>query len=133
MLIWAAVPVMVTAAVPLPVTPVPAVTLSVPLVTVSVVVSVPPSTSATETPAIGRSASSLTLCAAGTVFTGASLTGLTVMATVSMSVRGAVVGRDRERVGAVEVEVAGVGEAGERRVDLRGRAGDGHRAGAVAA
>ena len=56
-----------------------------PLVTVSVVVSVPTSTSATETPAIASVVSSLTLCAPGTVLTGASLTGLTVMATVSMS------------------------------------------------
>ena len=84
-LIAAAVPVMVTVAVPLPVTPAPAVTLSVPLVTVSVVVSAPPSPSATDTPAIGSVVSSLTLWAPGTVLTGASATGLTVMATVSMS------------------------------------------------
>ena len=43
-----------------------------------------------------------------------------------------VAGRDRERVGAVEVEVAGIGEARQRRVDLRGRAGDAHAGGAVA-
>ena len=66
--------------------PPPAVTLSVPLVTVSVVVSALLSTSATETPAIGRVVSSLTVCAPGTVLTGASFTGLTVMATVSVSV-----------------------------------------------
>ena len=77
-MICAAVPVMVTQAVPLPVTPAPAITLSVPLVTVSVVVSAPPSTSATETPAIGRAVSSLTLCAPGTVLTGASFTAVTV-------------------------------------------------------
>ena len=45
---------------------------------------------------------------------------------------GPVAGRDRERVGAVEVEVAGIGEARQRRVDLRCRAGDGHAGGAVA-
>ena len=64
----------------------PAVTLSVPLVTLSVVVSALLSTSATETPAIGRAVSSATLCAPGTVLTGASFTGLTVIATVSVSV-----------------------------------------------
>ena len=115
---------MVTLAVPLPVTPAPAVTLRMPLATVSVVVSALLSTSATETPAIGSVVSSLTVCAPGTVLTGASFTGLTVMAMVSVSVGGAVAGRDRERVGAVEVEVAGIGEAGERRVDLRCRPGD---------
>ena len=57
-----------------------------PLVTDSVVVSDVPSTSATDIPAIGSAVSSLTVCAPGTVFTGASLTGLTVMATVSVSV-----------------------------------------------
>ena len=76
---------MVTLAVPLPVTPVPAVTLRVPLATDSVVVSASPSTSATETPAIGRTVSSATLCAPGTVLTGASFTGLTVIAIVSVS------------------------------------------------
>ena len=86
-MIWAALPESVTAAVPLPpiVAPPPVATLSVPLVTVSVVVSGKPSTSATDTPAMGSAVSSLTLCAPGTVFTGASFTGLTVMATVSMS------------------------------------------------
>ena len=122
-------------ALPLPpiVAPPPVVTLSVPLVTVSVVVSGAPSASATDTPAIGSAVSSLTVCAPGTVLTGASFTGLTVIATVSMSVRGAVAGGDRERVGAVEVEIAGVGEAGERRVDLRRRCPKGDRGGAVAA
>ena len=57
-----------------------------PLVTVSVVVSAALSTSATDTPAMGSAVSSLTLCAPGTVLTGASFTGLTVMATVSVSV-----------------------------------------------
>ena len=86
-MIWAALPESVTAAVPLPpiVAPPPVVTLSVPLVTVSVVVSGEPSTSATDTPAMDSAVSSLTLCAPGTVLTGASFTGLTVMATVSMS------------------------------------------------
>ena len=46
---------------------------------------------------------------------------------------GPVAGRDRERVAAVEVEVAGIGEARQRRVDLRCRAGDGYAGGAVAA
>ena len=45
---------MVTLAVPLPVTPGPAVTLRVPLDTLSVVVSALLSLSATETPAIGN-------------------------------------------------------------------------------
>ena len=49
------------------------------------VVSGVPSTSATDTPAIGSAVSSLTTCAPGTVLTGASFTGLTVIATVSMS------------------------------------------------
>ena len=43
------------------------------------------------------------------------------------------IGRDRERVGAVEVEVAGIGQARQRRVDLRCRAGDGYAGAAVAA
>ena len=76
MLICAAVPVMVTLAVPLPVTPAPAITLSVPLDTLSVVVSALLSMSATETPAIGRMVSSATLCAAGTVLIGASFTAM---------------------------------------------------------
>ena len=43
------------------------------------------SLSATETPAIGNVVSSATVCAAGTVLIGASFTGLTVIAIVSMS------------------------------------------------
>ena len=78
---------MVTLAVPLPVTPAPAVTLSDAAATrLSVVVSALLSMSATETPAIGRMVSSATLCAAGTVLTGASFTGLTVIAIMSVSV-----------------------------------------------
>ena len=57
-----------------------------PLATDSVVVSALLSMSATETPAIGRMASSATLCGPGTVLTGASFTGLTVIAIVSVSV-----------------------------------------------
>ena len=44
------------------------------------------SLSATETPAIGKVVSSATVCAAGTVLTGASFTALTVIAIVSVSV-----------------------------------------------
>ena len=78
---------MLTLALPLPVTPAPAVTLRMPLATrLSVVVSALLSMSATETPAIGRMVSSATLCAPGTVLTGASFTGLTVIAIVSVSV-----------------------------------------------
>ena len=44
------------------------------------------SMSATETPAIGNVVSSATVCAAGTVLIGASFTGLTVIAIVSVSV-----------------------------------------------
>ena len=76
---------MVTLAVPLPVTPPPAITLRMPLATDSVVVSAVLSMSATETPAIGRAVSSATLCAPGTVLTGGSFTALTVIATVSVS------------------------------------------------
>src|SRR5262245_66564284 len=57
----------------------PAVTSIVPLDTLSVVVSTRLSTSATETPEIGRAVSSATLCAPGTVLTGASFTALTVI------------------------------------------------------
>ena len=85
-LICAAVPAMLTLALPLPVTPAPAVTLRMPLDTLSVVVSALLSMSATETPAIGRAVSSATLCAPGTVLTGASFTGLTVIAIRSVSV-----------------------------------------------
>ena len=74
---------MVTLALPLPLTPAPAVTLRMPLATDSVVVSALLSMSATETPAIGRVASSATLCAPGTALTGASLTATTVICEVA--------------------------------------------------
>ena len=77
---------MVTLALPLPVTPAPADHVEVPLRPTSVVVSALLSMSATETPAIGRTVSSATLCAPGTVLIGGSFTGLTVIATVSVSV-----------------------------------------------
>ena len=106
---------------------------TLPFRTDSVTVSVGLSTSATDSPAMSSGVSSWAVCAPGTVLTGASFTGLTVMATVSMSCAVPSLGGDRERVGAVEVEVAGVGEAGERRVDLGGGADDRDRSGAVAA
>ena len=71
-MICAAVPVMVTLAVPLPLTPGPAITWIVPLATLSVVVSALLSLSATETPATGKGVSSATLCALGTVLIGSS-------------------------------------------------------------
>ena len=79
---------MVTLALPLPVTPEPAITVSVPLDTLSVVVSALLSLSATETPAIGRMVSSATLCAPGTVLIGASFTAVisTVVVAVVMAV-----------------------------------------------
>ena len=86
MLICAAVPVMVTLALPLPVTPAPAVTLSDAAEHRQRGVSALLSMSATETPAIGSIVSSATLCAPGTVLTGASFTALTVIAIVSVSV-----------------------------------------------
>ncbi len=61
-------------------------TFSVPLATASCVVDRLPSTSLTEMPAIGSEASSFTVCAPGTVFTGPSFTEVTVMATASESV-----------------------------------------------
>ena len=73
------------------------------------------SASAPKRPAIGSAVSSLTICGPGTVFTGGSFTGLTVIATVSVSVNCAVGGRDRQRVGAVEIEVAAIAQARERR------------------
>ena len=81
-MICAAVPLIVTEPLPLPVmtAPPPVVTLSVPFATLSVVVSAVLSASATETPAIGSVVSSATLCAPGTVFTGGSFTALTVIA-----------------------------------------------------
>ena len=50
--------------------------------------------------------SSLTLCAPGTVFTGASFTALTVIGDRVDVVQRAVRGGDGQRVGAVEVEIA---------------------------
>jgi hypothetical protein len=61
-------------------------TVSAPLVTLSCVVDRLPSTSLTLTPLIASTVSSFTLCAPGTVFSGTSFTGLTVIATVSASV-----------------------------------------------
>ena len=77
---------MVTLALPLPLTPAPAVTLSVPL---------DDTERGGERAAVDvrhrdagdrQGVSSATLCAPGTVLTGASFTGLTVIATVSVSV-----------------------------------------------
>ena len=73
---------MVTLAVPLPLTPVPAVTSSLPLNTLSVVVSALLSMSATETPMIGRMVSSATVCPPGTVLTGASFRAVMVICVV---------------------------------------------------
>jgi hypothetical protein len=47
--------------------------------------------------------------------------------------RCAVRGRHRQRVGAIEVQVALVGQSGERRIDFSRRAGNRHRSSAVAA
>ena len=66
--------------------PPPVVTVAVPLVIVSVVVNGSPSTSATLTPEIGKAVSSAVVCEPGTVFTGASFTGVTPMFTVAVSV-----------------------------------------------
>ena len=60
-------------------------TVTVPLPTVSAVVAKLPSTSVTESPLIDSAVSSLTVCAPGTVFTGASLTLVTLIVTVSVS------------------------------------------------
>ena len=81
------VPVIVIVAVPLPstVAPVPVVTLMIPFVTSMTVVSERLSTSDTDTPGISRVVSSLTLRILGGGSCGGSFTGLTVMATVSMS------------------------------------------------
>ena len=82
--VW--VPVRVTLAVPLPamVAPLP-VTTSVPWVTLRVTVILPlaASTSATLRPVMTSGVSSAVVCAAGTVLTGASLTALMLMDTVS--------------------------------------------------
>ena len=71
-------------------------TFSVPLVTVSVVVSAGPSTSATETPAIDSAVSSLTVCAPGTVFTGPSFTVIDLDQRKRARGRGAVVDRHQD-------------------------------------
>ena len=60
-------------------------TVTVPLPTVSCVVARLPSTSLTLTPPSASAVSSVTVCAPGTTFTGASLTLVTVIATVSVS------------------------------------------------
>ncbi len=89
-LICAAVPLTVTVAVPLLVivAPPPVTTESVPAADgiESVVVSDPPSTSATETPVMIRLVSSFVVCAPGTVFTGASFTGVIESVRVEVSV-----------------------------------------------
>ena len=81
-------PAIVTVAVPLfvIVAPPPAVTATLPWVTVSVVVSAGLSTSVTDTPAIGSGVSSAVVCATGTVVTGASFTGLMTSDAVSVTV-----------------------------------------------
>ena len=86
-LICAAVPDNVIVPVPAPETVAPPVTprFSAPLVIVTVVVRLALSTSATDTPVIASVPSSATgPSAAGTVFTGASLTGVTVSVTVAV-------------------------------------------------
>ena len=72
------------------VTPVPAATVTVPLATAKVTVMLPAaaSTSAMLRPVRLKAVSSLVLCAVGNVKVGASLTAVTVMATVSVSLRG---------------------------------------------
>ena len=62
------------------------VTVSVPLVTANCTVLKLPSASVTEMPPIASAVSSFTVCAPGTVFTGASFTAPTVIPTVSTSV-----------------------------------------------
>ena len=92
-MICACVPLNVSVPVPfapaLIVAPPARLTFSVPLPTVSCVVARLPSTSVTLTPAIDSAVSSATVCAPGTVFTGASFTAVTVSATVSISVSAA--------------------------------------------
>ena len=89
-LICAAVPAIVTVPVPLFVIVAPPVvttdSVPVPAGTDSVVVSVPPSTSATDAPEITTAVSSVVVCATGTLCVGASLTDDTVMLTVAVSV-----------------------------------------------
>ena len=84
-LICATVPVRVTLAVPLPaMVAEPPVTTSVPCPTASVTVMLPlaASMSATLRPVMTLEVSSAVVCAPGTVLTGASLTALTVRATL---------------------------------------------------
>ena len=84
-LICAAVPVSVTLAVPLPAMMAePPVTASMPWATARVTVMLPlaASVSATLRPVITLAVSSAVVCATGTVLTGASLTALTVRATL---------------------------------------------------
>ena len=86
------VPVRVTVLVPLPVmVAAPPVTAKVPWATLSVTVMLPlaASVSAMLRPVMVSGVSSAVVCAVGTVLTGASLTALTVMATVSVSVSAA--------------------------------------------
>ena len=88
----AAVPLIVMVPEPSPDTETPAVVarlrMPLPAGIDSVVTSVTPapSTSLTETPVIFSAVSSAVVCAPGTVLTGASLTGLTVMVTVAVLV-----------------------------------------------
>ncbi len=85
-------------------------------------------------PAIESDVSSLTVCAPGTVFTGPSFTEVTVMETASESVAPlASVDSTVSVSRAVEVGVALVREAGQRRVDLGLRPRQGERRGAVRA
>ncbi|MCY1381475.1 hypothetical protein D9M69_693860 [compost metagenome] len=69
------------------VAPPPRSTVSVPLATLNWVVARLPSTSTTLMPVIGRAVSSSTPWAPGTVLTGASLTGVTVIEMLPASVR----------------------------------------------
>ena len=95
-------PVRVTVWVPLPaMVAAPPVTARVPWVTLRVTVMLPlaASTSATLRPVMKSGVSSAVVCAAGTVLTGASLTALMVMATVSEASENAVVPPVLETVG----------------------------------
>src|SRR5215208_3391002 len=94
-------------------------TFSAPVVTPSCVVARLPSTSLALTPAIDSDVSSFTVWAPGTVFTGPSLTELTVIATASESVA-PFASVDRL-----------VSEAGERRIDLGLGTREGQRRGAI--
>src|SRR5262245_65716041 len=77
---------MVTLALSLLVTPAPEVTWIVPCATFRGVVSAILSTSATETPEIGRAVSSATLCAPGTVLTGGAFAAWTATAMEAVAV-----------------------------------------------